>query len=58
MEPGLDPLFGQVFPANHLFGDWGGSRTWLENHGIEMDLDNLTENLAGCGDSGAEMALI
>ena len=44
-EPGLGPLFGPVFPSDHLFGDWGGTRTWLENHGIEVDLDNLTENL-------------
>ncbi len=43
-EPGLGPLFGSPFGSDHLFGDWGGARTWLESHGLEVDLDYLTEN--------------
>jgi porin len=28
----------------HLFGDWGGLRSWLGNHGIEFDLSYLSES--------------
>ena len=26
--------FQLVLPQEHLFGDWYGVRTWLENHGV------------------------
>jgi porin len=29
-----DTPFQLVLPQGHLFGDWGGTRTWLEEHGI------------------------
>jgi porin len=28
----------------HLFGDWGGLRSWLSKHGIELDLSYLSES--------------
>ncbi len=43
-QPGLGALFGSPFGSDHLFGDWGGAQTWLHNHGLEVDLDYLTEN--------------
>ena len=42
--PGLGPLFGSPFGEDHLFGDWGGTRTWLNDHGVVVNLDWLTEN--------------
>ena len=42
--PGLGPLFGAPFSGAHLFGDWGGARTWLDQHGVSVNLDWLTEN--------------
>ncbi len=33
-------------PSTHLFGDWGGLRTYLENVGISLTLD-LTSETAG-----------
>ena len=27
----------------HIFGDWGGLRPWLSNHGITLDLSYLSE---------------
>jgi porin len=29
-----DTPFQLVLSQGHLFGDWGGSRTWLEEHGV------------------------
>jgi porin len=42
--PGTGPLFGAPFGSDHLFGDWGGARTWLLDHGINVELDYLTES--------------
>ncbi len=42
--PGIGPLFGSPFSSEHLFGSWGGARTWLQDRGIEVNLDYLTEN--------------
>ena len=42
--PGLGPLFGAPFGSGHLFGDWGGARTWLLDRGINVELDYLTES--------------
>jgi porin len=32
--------------SQHLFGDWGGARTYLENHGIDLNLDWTSESAA------------
>jgi carbohydrate-selective porin OprB len=35
---------------SYVFGDWGGLRSWLSNHGIDLDLSYLSEsawNVAG-----------
>src|SRR6202044_2035214 len=44
----------QSFPGtgqqSYVFGDWGGLRSWLSNHGIDLDLSYLSEsawNVAG-----------
>lgn len=44
----------QSFPGtgqrSFVFGDWGGLRSWLSNHGIDLDLSYLSEpawNVAG-----------
>jgi porin len=42
--PGMGPLFSAPFGSDHLFGDWGGARTWLLDHGINVELDYLTES--------------
>jgi porin len=57
--PGMGPLFGAPFGSNHLFGDWGGARTWLLNHGINVELDYLTEsagNVSGGRSKGFDYA--
>ncbi len=43
-QPGMGPLFGSPFGADHLFGDLGGLRTRLQDRGIDINLDYLTEN--------------
>ncbi len=43
-NPQIGALFGAPFSDQHLFGDWGGARKWLTDHGVEVDLDWLTEN--------------
>ena len=43
-EPRLGPLFGPIFGPDHLFGDWGGARTFLHDRGIDVALDYITEN--------------
>lgn len=43
-QPGVGPLFGAPFGAEHLFGDVGGARTWLQDRGVSINLDYLTEN--------------
>ncbi len=43
-QPGIGALFGSPFPSDHLFGDWGGARTWLQKRGVDVALDYLTEN--------------
>ena len=52
-QPGVDPH------QEHLFGDWGGGRTWLEDHGIYLSFDALTEfagNVSGGVKQGATFA--
>src|SRR5262245_22893083 len=42
----LGPLpFQLVLPREHLLGDWYGSRTWLEDHGITPTLTFVTDSL-------------
>ncbi len=43
-QPGIGPLFGSPFGADHLFGDWGGVQPYLQGHGVNLNLDYLTEN--------------
>lgn len=42
--PSAGTLFASPFANQHLFGSWGGARPWLSDHGIEVDLNWLTEN--------------
>ena len=37
--------FQLVLPQAHLFGDWGGGRTWLEERGITPTLTFVTDAL-------------
>ncbi|HEY5446605.1 MAG TPA: carbohydrate porin, partial [Pyrinomonadaceae bacterium] len=42
----LAPLpFQLVLPRDHLLGDWYGTRTWLEDHGITPTLTFVTDSL-------------
>jgi len=42
----LGPLpFQLVLPREHLLGDWYGTRTWLEDHGITPTLTFVTDSL-------------
>jgi porin len=36
-------LNSQPFGTEHLLGDWGGARTWLESHGIYVGLNYYPE---------------
>jgi porin len=52
-QPGVGPA------TEHLFGDWGGLRTRLENDGIYVGLDALTEfagNVSGGTKQGSTFA--
>src|SRR5262252_3260981 len=37
--------FQLILPREHLFGDWFGTRTWLEDHGITPTLTFVTDSL-------------
>ena len=53
---GIGPLFTAPLGDDHLFGDWGGARTWLGQHGIDLRLDYLQEsagNVSGGRRQGA-----
>ena len=42
--------FSGTGEQSFVFGDWGGLRSWLNNHGIDLDLSYLSEpawNVAG-----------
>ena len=58
--PAPPPAQSDVAPAvEHLFGDWWGARTYLENRGIFLTLDALTEfagNVSGGVKQGATFA--
>lgn len=42
----LGPLpFQLILPREHLLGDWGGTRTWLEERGITPTLTFVTDSL-------------
>ena len=48
-SPSLQALPG-TGQQSYVFGDWGGLRSWLSNHGIDLDLSYLSEsawNVAG-----------
>ena len=40
-----DTPFQLVLPRAHAFGDWAGSRTWLEEHGITPTLTFVMDAL-------------
>jgi porin len=53
------PQTNVAAPEEHLFGDWGGARTYLEDHGIYLSFDALTEfagNVSGGVKQGATFA--
>jgi len=33
-------------PHGHLFGEWGGKRTWLERRGVHFDVQYVSDSLA------------
>lgn len=35
---------GNPAQQDYIFGDWGGLRSWLSNHGIDLGLSYLSEN--------------
>src|SRR5215470_1775180 len=42
----LGPLpFQLILPRDHLLGEWYGTRTWLEDHGITPTLTFVTDSL-------------
>jgi porin len=43
--PGVDPTKIDQPAPDHLFGDWGGFRTWLANTGITYTLDFTSESV-------------
>lgn len=42
----IGPLSPSIYGTSHLFGDWGGAQTWLQNHGVFVNLA-LNEEMAG-----------
>jgi len=40
----IPALFGPPLGDDHLFGDWGGARTWLQDRGIDLRMNYLTES--------------
>src|SRR5262245_37671570 len=44
---------GDIWSRSHLTGDWGGARTDLANHGVQIDVD-FTQYLQGVVDGGIE----
>jgi carbohydrate-selective porin OprB len=57
--PGVNPTKLDQPAADHLFGDWGGFRTWLANAGITYTLDFTSEsvyNASGGLKQGGETA--
>jgi porin len=43
--PGPDSHETGQGPHGHLFGDWGGERTRLEKHGVNFDLQYVSDSL-------------
>src|SRR5262249_43809992 len=41
----LTTPFQLILPREHLFGDWSGTRTWLEERGITPTLTFVTDSL-------------
>ncbi len=41
--PATPSLYSAPFGSEHLLGDWGGARTWLEDHGVNLGLDYFSE---------------
>lgn len=59
IEARIGPLFSAPLGDDHLFGDWGGARTWLSDHGIDLRFNYLSEsagNITGGKAKGYEYA--
>jgi porin len=39
-------LNSQPFGTDHMLGDWGGARSWLESHGIDVGFNYFSETAA------------
>src|ERR1044071_9562190 len=44
-RPIADTPFQLILPSEHLLGDWYGTRSWLEDHGITPTLTFVTDAL-------------
>ena len=44
-RPIADMPFQLILPREHLLGDWYGTRSWLEDHGITPSLTFVTDAL-------------
>jgi len=42
-NPTPPPLYSAPFGDQHLLGDWGGVRTWLESRGIDLGVNYFSE---------------
>jgi porin len=51
--PEIPPNYSLPFGSDHLFGDWGGARTWLHDHGVDVGLNYFSET-AGIVSGGLE----
>jgi porin len=59
VTPRMEAQTGVASPTEHLFGDWGGLRTRMENLGIYLSFDALTEfagNVSGGVKQGSTFA--
>jgi porin len=51
--PVIPPLYSLPFGSEHLFGDWDGARTWLDDLGVDVGLNYFSET-AGIVSGGLE----
>src|ERR1051326_3404182 len=53
-RPIADMPFKLILPREHLLGDWYGTRTWLEDHGITPTLTFVTDSLGNPTGGGGQ----